>query len=71
MSKYDINIKNQLTSLLEKNSDTLKFIDDLTNVGDLLFFGGSVRDIFLYPENPPIPRDFDIAINFKNKSKSI
>ncbi|HDP5849372.1 TPA: hypothetical protein P6W17_002321 [Staphylococcus aureus] len=69
MSKYDINIKNQLTSLLEKDSDTLKFIDDLTNVGDLLFFGGSVRDIFLYPENPPIPRDFDIAINFKNKSK--
>lgn len=34
-----------------------------------MFFGGSVRDICLFPDNPPPPRDFDIAINFKNKNE--
>lgn len=47
----------------------MDFIEELSDVGDLLFFGGTIRDICLYPDNPPFPRDFDIAINFKNKNK--
>ncbi len=33
-----------------------------------MFFGGSIRDICLFPDNPPLPRDFDIAIKFKDKT---
>ncbi|MDA2407140.1 hypothetical protein CN681_12945 [Bacillus toyonensis] len=69
MSRYEKNIKNQLIFLLGKDSNTLNFIEELTNVGDLLFFGGSIRDICLFPDNPPLPRDFDIAIKFKDKNK--
>ncbi|RTR25949.1 hypothetical protein EKG37_22205 [Robertmurraya yapensis] len=67
MSRYEKNIKNQLIYFLGKDSRTLNFIEELSNVGDLLFFGGSIRDICLFPDKPPMPRDFDIAINFKNK----
>lgn len=66
MSRYEKNIKNQLICLLGKDSNTLNFIEELTNVGDLLFFGGSIRDICMFPDNPPLPRDFDIAIKFKD-----
>ncbi|MDW0114319.1 hypothetical protein QT711_14065 [Sporosarcina saromensis] len=69
MSKYEKNIKDQLIYLLGKDSHTLSFIEELANVGDLLFFGGSIRDICLFPDNPPLPRDFDIAIKFKDKSE--
>lgn len=69
MSRYDKNLKNQLIYLLGKNSNTLNFIEELSEVGDLLFFGGSIRDICLFPDNPPLPRDFDIAIKFKDKSE--
>lgn len=69
MSDYEKNIKIQLKYLLEKNQQTLEFVEELSSVGDLLFFGGSIRDICLSPNNPPFPRDFDIAINFKNKNK--
>ncbi|NLK98934.1 hypothetical protein [Defluviitalea saccharophila] len=67
MSKYDKSIKNQLIYFLAKDNYTLKFIRELTNVGELLFFGGSIRDICFFRETPPMPRDFDIAIKFKNK----
>lgn len=69
MSDYEKNITIQLKYLLEKNQQTLEFVEELSGVGDLLFFGGSIRDICLSPSNPPFPRDFDIAINFKNKNK--
>ncbi|WP_281203182.1 hypothetical protein [Cytobacillus kochii] len=69
MSRYEKDIKNKLIFLLGKDSNTLNFIEELTNVGDLLFFGGSIRDICLFPDNPPLPRDFDIAIKFKDKNK--
>lgn len=69
MSRYEKNLKNQLIYLLGKNSSTLNFIEELSDSGDLLFFGGSIRDICLFPDNPPLPRDFDIAINFKNKTE--
>ncbi|MGD6818305.1 hypothetical protein ACQCVE_14690 [Metabacillus sp. 113a] len=67
MSRHEKKIRNQLIFLLGKNPNTLSFIEELTNVGDLLFFGGSIRDICFFQENPPMPRDFDIAINFKNR----
>ncbi|MCQ4087804.1 hypothetical protein [Saccharibacillus sp. JS10] len=60
-------IKNQLISFLDKNSSTLEFIEELSSVGDLLFFGGSIRDICFFPDEPPMPRDFDIAIKFNDK----
>lgn len=66
MSANDKYVKNQLICLLGKNSDALIFINDLMATGELLFFGGAIRDICLNPENPPMPRDFDIAIKFKN-----
>lgn len=69
MSDYEKNITIQLRYLLEKNQQTFEFVEELSSVGDLLFFGGSIRDICLSPNNPPFPRDFDIAINFKNKNK--
>lgn len=68
MSRYEKEIKNRLIFLLGKDSNTLNFIEELSNVGDLLFFGGSIRDICLFPDNPPLPRDFDIAIKFKDKT---
>ncbi|MGQ9023712.1 hypothetical protein [Bacillus sp. 18-5] len=68
MSRYEKEIKNRLIFLLGKDSNTLSFIEELSNVGDLLFFGGSIRDICLFPDNPPLPRDFDIAIKFKDKT---
>lgn len=69
MSRYEKNIMIQLKYLLEKNQQTLEFVEELSSVGDLLFFGGSIRDICLSPNNPPFPRDFDIAIKFKDKNK--
>lgn len=69
MSGYEKYVKNQLICLLGKNSESLNFINDLMVTGDLLFFGGSIRDICLFPDNPPSPRDFDIAIKFKDFNK--
>lgn len=62
-------VKNQLIYLLGKNSESLNFINDLIATGELLFFGGAIRDICLNPKNPPMPRDFDIAIKFKDYNK--
>lgn len=68
MGRFEKNIKNQLIYFLGKDSNTLNFIEELSNVGELLFFGGSIRDICVFPEKPPMPRDFDIAIKFKDKN---
>ncbi|WP_336663952.1 hypothetical protein [Kurthia gibsonii] len=68
MSRHEKNIKNQLIYFLGKDRYTLKFIDELTNVGELLFFGGSIRDICFFQDKPTMPRDFDIAIKFKNRN---
>lgn len=69
MNICEKNIKNQIIFLLGKDSNTLNFIEELKKVGDLLFFGGSIRDICLFPDSPPLPRDFDIAIKFKKKNE--
>lgn len=70
MSRYEKNIKNQLIYFLGTDSNALKFIEELSNLGDLLFFGGSIRDICLSDGLPLMPRDFDIAINFREADQS-
>ncbi|ADC51480.1 hypothetical protein BpOF4_17195 [Alkalihalophilus pseudofirmus OF4] len=65
MSKLENNIKNDLLSLLGKYSETLEFVERLSETGELLFFGGAVRDIFI--KNEQYPRDFDIAVKFKDE----
>ena len=68
MRNHEKNIKNQLIYFLGKELDSFKFIEEISNVGELLFFGGSIRDICVFPDRPPMPRDFDIAIKFKDKA---
>jgi hypothetical protein len=68
MSKYEKNIRNQLIYFLGSDSDALKLIGELSTMGDLLFLGGSIRDICLSYEEPSMPRDFDIAIKCINNN---
>jgi hypothetical protein len=67
MSSNESNIKNDLINMLGKYSETLDFVEKLSETGELLFFGGAVRDI--YVKNDQYPRDFDIAIKFKDEYK--
>nr|WP_076983753.1 hypothetical protein [Bacillus velezensis] len=67
MSKIEGNVKVELINLLGKYSETLEFVEKLAETGELLFFGGAVRDIYL--KNDQYPRDFDIAIKFNDKLK--
>lgn len=69
MSNYEKSIKNRLILLLRQNSENLDFIERLSTTGDLLFFGGSIRDLCISPESTKMPRDFDIAIKFNNKEE--
>ncbi|WP_141499405.1 hypothetical protein [Bacillus toyonensis] len=55
-------IKSELYRLLKSYPDSLDFIEELSNIGELLFFGGSIRDYYVYNEYKNMPRDFDIAI---------
>jgi len=68
MSKSNFEIKTELVSLLKMREDTLEFITELSEVGDLLFFGGSIRHVY-FEKIEDYPRDFDIAIKFRNKNK--
>jgi len=67
MSRQNNNIKENLINLLKMRKDALEFTLKLSKSGDLLFFGGSVRDLYL-DKFIEYPRDFDIVINYKNKS---
>jgi len=67
MSKIDVNVKANLINLLGRNSETLYFVEKLAETGELLFFGGAVRDIYI--KNDQYPRDFDIAIKFTDEMK--
>lgn len=69
MEKRDNEIKNSLINLLKLRKDTLEFVSELSQTGDLLFFGGSIRDVYIHDEVKEFPRDFDIAIKFRNKRK--
>ncbi|MCI3918645.1 hypothetical protein MO973_00060 [Paenibacillus sp. TRM 82003] len=62
-------LKDRLTALLGQNSETINFIEELSTTGDLLFFGGAVRDLCLNPTSKKLPRDFDIAINFNDRDR--
>ncbi|NUJ16627.1 hypothetical protein FKN04_08440 [Bacillus glycinifermentans] len=67
MSKIDGNVKANLINLLGGYSETLNFVEKLSETGELLFFGGAVRDIYI--KNDQYPRDFDIAIKFTDEMK--
>jgi hypothetical protein len=55
-------LKNKFFEILEERSNAKNIINGLSNEGDLLIIGGSVRDYF---ENHYriLPRDFDIIVN--------
>ncbi|PCD06329.1 hypothetical protein CMV16_19360 [Peribacillus simplex] len=69
MSKLEGIIKDNLICLLKEQSETLEFVEKLAETGELLFFGGAVRDVYIKNEQKIFPRDFDIAIKFKNERK--
>lgn len=60
----NVQIKNQITLLLEDYIEASNFITSLSEIGDLLFFGGSIRDCYINSGYDSLPRDFDIAIKF-------
>ena len=63
--KRETMIDNRLNSLLRTDNRIINFIETLSNIGELIFFGGSVRDLYLSNENKSSPRDYDIVINLK------
>jgi len=66
MYEQNNNLKKELIKLLKMREDALEFTLKLSESGELLFFGGSVRDLYLDEINE-YPRDFDIAIIYHNK----
>jgi len=63
-------IKNQLNILLNDYPGSRKLINDLSCEGELLFFGGSIRDYCVNGKYTSMPRDFDIAIKFQGNYNS-
>lgn len=59
-------INQYLSTSLNSNPDAASFFKELSNFGDPIFFGGCIRDFFLFPETPPNPRDFDIVMKSFN-----
>ncbi|MBH0332802.1 hypothetical protein ABH14_24180 [Brevibacillus brevis] len=65
----EITIKHEISSLLKNATEANNFINLLSQLGELLFFGGSIRDYYINKKYESLPRDFDIAIKFDvNKS---
>jgi hypothetical protein len=64
-------IKTEIFNLLRDYPHSLSFIKDLSEIGELLFFGGSIRDYYLYNEYRNMPRDFDIAIKLNPKNEAL
>jgi hypothetical protein len=64
-------IKNEIYRLLENYTESLNFIEELSKIGELLFFGGSIRDYYFYNEYRDMPRDFDIAIKIDSYKLSV
>lgn len=63
-------IRDEITELLVNHPQSLNLINKLSRIGELLFFGGSIREYCLNNEYRNMPRDFDIAIKFNNKNKN-
>ncbi|MED5244980.1 hypothetical protein [Priestia sp. LL-8] len=57
--------------MLEDYPTSLNFIKDLSTIGELLFFGGSIRDYYVYNRYINMPRDFDIAIKIFPNNESL
>ncbi|MFH5835215.1 hypothetical protein ACHAL6_03940 [Proteiniclasticum sp. C24MP] len=64
-------ISNNLSSILKKDNSVFMFIEKLSNMGELIFFGGSIRDLYLDLQNHTSPRDYDIVINSSTKIKEL
>ncbi|MCW9133890.1 hypothetical protein OF830_23940 [Bacillus paramycoides] len=62
-------IKSEIFSLLQNYPESLNFIESLSEIGELLFFGGSIRDYYIYNEYKNMPRDFDIAVKLNPKNE--
>ncbi len=62
-------IKSEIFSLLQNHPDSWNFIKGLSEIGELLFFGGSIRDYYIYNEYKNMPRDFDIAVKLSSNEE--
>ncbi|MGA4722454.1 hypothetical protein [Fictibacillus nanhaiensis] len=64
-------IKSEIFNLLRDYPLSISFIKNLSEIGELLFFGGSIRDYYLYNEYRNMPRDFDIAVKLNQNNESL
>jgi hypothetical protein len=55
-------IKSRLDSLLSKNMSAFNFVQDLSDMGEIIFLGGSIRDLFFENWDQDLPRDYDIVV---------
>ncbi|XYG87617.1 hypothetical protein QH637_02840 [Heyndrickxia coagulans] len=67
--RYSPSIKSEICNLLKNYPGSLKFINGMSNIGELLFFGGSIRDYYLYNGFKSMPRDFDIVVKVNAKNE--
>lgn len=61
--KKETMIDNCLNSLLRTDNRIIDFVETLSKIGEIIFFGGSIRDLYLANENQNSPRDYDVVIN--------
>ena len=61
--KKETMIDNYLNSLLRTDNRILDFVETLSKIGEIIFFGGSIRDLYLANEHQNSPRDYDVVIN--------
>ena len=64
--KKETMIDNYLNSLLRTDNRILDFVETLSKIGEIIFFGGSIRDLYLANENKNSPRDYDVVINLNS-----
>lgn len=67
--KSKTSIKSEIYRLLDDYPESKRFIKTLSTVGELIFFGGSIRDYYFNNGYTDIPRDFDIAIKLNYDQK--
>lgn len=71
MSNLKTTLKSEIFNLLSDYPDSKEFLNHLSEIGELLFFGGSVRDYYIYNNYNNMPRDFDIAIKLEPSEELI
>ncbi|WP_068675259.1 hypothetical protein [Oceanobacillus sp. Castelsardo] len=62
MPIHHTNLKKRFEEIFQERLEAKKLLSDLENNGELLLFGGCIRD-YLDHEFEQIPRDFDIVLN--------